>query len=125
MTSYNKAQYLKRAIDSVLDQKVDFKYEIIIVDDGSDDGSIDIIKSYSDKRIRAFLEKHKGMMETYEFGFAKCNGEYIALCECDDYWIDIYKLQKKVTYMDAHRDCGLCITKVYTEINGRKIPISK
>ena len=63
MTSYNKAQYLKRAIDSVLDQKVDFKYEIIIVDDGSDDGSIDIIKSYSDKRIGIFLENHKGIID--------------------------------------------------------------
>ena len=111
ITSYNNYQYLMLAIDSVLYQKTNFKYEIIIIDDGSDDGSIDVIKNCTDIKIRIFFENHKGIMNTYLLGFSKCTGKYIALCDCDDFWTDEYKLQKQYDYMEENPFCGACFTR--------------
>lgn len=94
-TAYNHQNTLQRAIDSVQMQK-GVLIEHIIIDD---------------------TERNYGMMRTFEEGFAKCTGDYIAICDGDDYWISKYKLKRQVEYMEEHSDCGLCITKVMTEIN--------
>lgn len=116
IVSYNHAESIEKAIDSVLQQTFkDFK--IIIIDDGSTDGSVEIIKRYVslNRRIEAYFENHSGLMSTYQKGFSKCRGKYIAVCDCDDYWIDKDKLKKQVEYMENNDDCGLCFTKVYTK----------
>jgi len=118
IVSYNHAQSIKRAIDSVLQQS--FKdFRIIIVDDGSTDGSVEIIKQFErlNKNIKVYLENHSGLMSSYLKGFSQCTGDYIALCDGDDYWIDNDKLKKQIDYMENNKDCGLCITRVYTETN--------
>lgn len=124
ITSYNHAPTLKRAIDGVLVQKTNFDFHIVIVDDGSTDGSISIIKDYfqNTKLWNIGIIQHMenmGIMATYRDGFERCNGKYTAICDCDDYWIDPLKLQKQVDYMDAHPDCGICYTRVkYENPNG-------
>ena len=122
ITSYNHADTLKRAIDSVLMQKTDFRVEIICIDDSSIDGSSEILQDYFPKNMIHVLRfgEHRGMMKTYQLGFKECTGDYICLCDCDDYWWDEYKLQKQVDYMENHPDCGLCVTKCYTESNGNR-----
>ncbi|MFX0181964.1 MAG: glycosyltransferase family 2 protein [Candidatus Hodarchaeota archaeon] len=125
MASYNHVESIKKAIDSVLQQT--FKnYKIIIVDDGSTDGSVEVIEKYVslDKKVDAHFERHKGLMNTYLKGFSECKGDYIAFCDCDDYWIDKDKLKKQVSYMESHGNCGLCFTKAYTEIDKERIPMS-
>ena len=124
IASYNHAESIKKAIGSVLQQT--FKdFEIIIVDDGSGDGSVKIIKDFErlNKKIKAYYENHKGLMNTYLKGLSECKGDYIAFCDCDDYWIDKDKLKKQVSYMENNLDCGLCFTKVYTETDGKRIPM--
>ena len=115
IVSYNHAESIKKAIDSVLQQT--FKnHEIIIVDDGSTDNSIEIIKDFErlNKKIKAYFENHNGLMNTYLKAFSECSGKYITFCDCDDYWIDKDKLKKQVEYMENHNEYGLCFTKVYT-----------
>jgi len=122
IASYNHAKSIKKAIGSVLQQTFkDFK--IIIIDDGSTDGSVEIIKKYAslNKKIEAYFENHSGLMNTYLKGFSKCEGKYITVCDCDDYWIDKDKLKKQVEYMENNGDCGLCFTKVYTKAEGDKL----
>lgn len=124
IVSYNHVESIDHAIDSVLDQT--FKnYKVIIVDDGSTDGSIEIIKRYRalNKNIEVYYETHNGLMQNYLKGFSKCNSKYIAICDCDDYWIDRDKLKKQVEYMENNADCGLCFTLVYTE-TGELLPMS-
>ena len=72
IVSYNHVESIERAIDSVLDQTFQ-DYRIIIVDDGSTDGSVEIIKKYEhlNKNIKAYYENHSGLMNSYLKGFSK------------------------------------------------------
>jgi len=121
---YNHAKSIKRAIDSVLNQTFkDFK--IIIVDDGSTDDSINIVNKYlPDKKIKVFYENHKGLMQTYLKGLSECSSKYIAFCDGDDYWITRDKLKRQVKYLDNNNDCGLCLTRVFTDTEYSRTPIS-
>lgn len=113
--TYNQADYLKEALDGFLKQKTNFKYEVIIHDDASTDGTTDIIKEYEKKYpdiIKPIYEEEnqysKGCKRILNFTFEKAVGKYIAICEGDDYWTDENKLQKQVEYMEAHPDCTFC-----------------
>lgn len=113
ITSYNHGELLTQAIDSVLMQKTDFDFEVIIIDDGSTDKSKEIIEGYfyKERSIIPYFENHKGIMNTYLLGFSKCKGKYVALCDGDDYWTDPYKLQKQFDYMENNPLAGACFTR--------------
>ena len=122
IVNYNNAPTLKRSIESVLCQATSFRYEIIVVDDGSTDNSVDVLEQYENHPDILIAElEHSGMMKTYQFGFYICEGEYIAICDSDDYWCDVNKLQKQVEYMDSQPNCGICYTKTYTEIGEKRL----
>ena len=119
--TYNHAKYIAEAIDSFLMQKLDYKYEILIHDDASTDGTVKIIKEY-EKRfpniIKPIYQKEnqysKGNIRiNYEYNIKRAKGKYIALCEGDDYWTDPYKLQKQINYMEKHQQCSLCVHSTY------------
>ena len=113
--TYNQEAYLRKAIESMLSQKTSFKYEIILHDDVSTDGTKEIIqeyeKSYPDI-IRAIYESENQYSKGIDFvkdiikNVAK--GDYIALCEGDDFWIDDKKLQLQFEALEAHLDCDMC-----------------
>jgi len=83
MAMYNGERYLKEAIESVLNQ-TEKDFEFIIVDDGSTDDSQNIIKSFSDERIKYFRNEHKGLVDSLNFGIEKSDGEFIARFDADD-----------------------------------------
>ena len=118
--TYNHEKYIAQMLDGALAQKTSFPFEIVIGDDGSTDGNADIIRKYIQNhpgRIRAFLHsENQGPTEPREFagrnnvlGIVKaCAGEYVAMCEGDDYWTDPFKLQKQVDFLDSHPDFYVC-----------------
>lgn len=111
LTSYNHAAYLRKSIDSVLEQTFE-NYELIIIDDCSTDNSCEIIESYLDERIQFVRHEYNrggGIKEGVE-KFAK--GEYIAILHSDDFWNDKKKLEKQVEYLDCHKDCAAVFTGV-------------
>lgn len=84
LCTYNAVNFVEEAIDSILNQSLD-DFELIIVDDGSSDGTKDIIQRYSDYRIRYFpMEVNSGLVFSRNFAISKSNGEYIALMDHDD-----------------------------------------
>lgn len=84
MPVYNAEPYLKKAIDSILDQTFG-DFELIIIEDGSNDNSLSIIKEYRDERIRVFQnEQNKGVVYSRNLGLKKAEGSYIALMDADD-----------------------------------------
>ena len=107
MPVYNGGKYLNEAIESILGQ-IYTDFEFLIIDDGSTDNSSQIIKSYSDPRIRILdNEKNLGLAHTLNRGIASARGKYIARMDCDDIALPS-RLGKQVSYMDAHPGVGVC-----------------
>ena len=80
---YNGEKHIKEAVYSILKQSHKF-FELLIINDGSTDATIDIIKSIKDKRIVIFNSEHKGLIEALNFGIKKAKGNFIARMDCDD-----------------------------------------
>lgn len=118
--TYNHAAYIRECLNGFLMQETNFKFEVVIHDDASTDETQSIIKEYCEKYPNVFspIFQHvnqysrgiKSIIQT--FCVPQFRGKYIAMCEGDDYWIDPYKLQKQVDFLESHPDYGMCYTKV-------------
>jgi len=117
--TYNHENYTADAIESFLMQKTDFEYEILIHDDASTDRTAEIIKEYEKKYpdiikpIYQTENQYSKGVKVGRFNKERAKGKYIAICEGDDYWIDAYKLQKQVDYMETHPECSMCVHAAY------------
>lgn len=107
--TYNSYKTISMALEGIAMQKAKFEFEVIVADDGSTDMTLQTVKGYP---VRIVRNKHVGVMSNFNSAIVMCRGDYIAFCDGDDYWVDPYKLQKQVDYMDAHPECGLCYTNV-------------
>ena len=108
MITYGHEIYIRQAIDSILMQKVSFKYEIIIGEDKSPDNTRDVLLEYKVKYPEIFnlLLRDENLgptMNSYDV-FMKCKGKYIAILEGDDYWTDPFKLTKQVEFLEQHQE---------------------
>ena len=84
--SFNSASTIKRAIESILSQTANIKYEIIIVDDGSIDNTEEVLRSYEkDERIKYYKKENSGVADTRNYGVKMATGEYIIFVDSDDY----------------------------------------
>ncbi|MCH4551251.1 glycosyltransferase family 2 protein [Aestuariibaculum lutulentum] len=106
--TYNHENYIVQTLKSVFEQVCDFKFEIILSNDCSTDGTHEIItsflKEYKQKACVNYFNHvtNLGMMTNFKFALKQCKGKYIALCDGDDFWIDPLKLQKQVDFMETH-----------------------
>ena len=107
-TNYNKGDWVREAMDSYLNQKTNFDFEIIIIDDASTDHSYELIQEYQNKfpeKVRTFRnEVNLGITRTWKKVCQEAKGQYIARCDSDDFWTDPLKLQKQVDLLDASTD---------------------
>ncbi|MTT52805.1 glycosyltransferase [Alcanivorax sp. VBW004] len=108
---YNHAEFIADALNSFLNQKTDFRFEIIVHDDASTDGSQEIIKKYQKDYPNIvkviFQEENQYSKGRRALGFFQglSGAPYLAICEGDDFWSDPQKLQKQVDYLDRHPEC--------------------
>lgn len=121
-TAYNHEPYIRQCLEGFVMQKTDFRFEAIVHDDASTDGTAAIIREYAEK----YPDIIKPIYET-ENQYSKrmlskvmnehMHGKYVAICEGDDYWIDPLKLQKQVDILESNVNIGLCYTstKVYNQ----------
>jgi len=118
--TYNHEKYISTTLDSILSQKTNFNFEIIIHNDASTDNTKNIIELYNKKKYNNISFKiynqttnmysiKKGYITN--FVFSKVNGKYIAMCEGDDYWIDKNKLQKQVNLLEKYNNFSMCFNK--------------
>ena len=107
-TNYNKGDWVREAMDSFLNQRTTFDFEIIIIDDASTDHSYEIIQDYQNKfpeKVRTFRnEVNLGITRTWKKVCQEAKGQYIARCDSDDFWTDPLKLQKQVDLLDSSTD---------------------
>lgn len=106
MAVYNGEKYLREAIDSVLTQTF-VNFEFIIINDGSSDGSLSIIHSYSDKRIKLINnDGNKGLIYSLNIGIEISLGKYIARMDADDICL-AERFQKQFEYLELHPNIGV------------------
>ncbi len=113
---YNHEKYLRQCLNSMLNQKTSFKYEIIIHDDCSTDNSKKIIEEFeknNPNKIVAIYEKEnqysKGVRINKTIMIPRIKGKYFCFCEGDDFWTDEDKLQKQYDFMENNPDYKLCV----------------
>lgn len=117
--TYNHAPYIRQALDSFLMQETNFRYEIVIHDDASTDGTQDIIREYQEAYpdiIFPILQKenqYSKHVDLDKFIMPLRRGRYVALCEGDDYWTDPKKLQMQFDYMEKNLGCSIFLHNTF------------
>lgn len=119
--TYNQEQTIGRTLDSILSQKSDYSFEIIVGEDASpSDNTRAVCESYAAKhpQLIRLLPKapNKGLMRNYADCLAECSGKYIACCAGDDWWHNPNKLQMQVDFLEANADYGVVHTDCDTFI---------
>lgn len=127
--TYNQKKFIRQCLDGFVMQKTNFKFEVLIHDDASTDGTADIIREYEKKYpdiIRPIYQVENKFSQGIDihknFIYPYIQGKYVALCEGDDYWTDPNKLQKQVDFLELHPEYSGCFhpVKVIWEKNEHK-----
>lgn len=120
IVSYNEEEYLSAAIESCLSQQGDFTYEIIIGDDGSSDGSLDVIKEYAQRYpdvIRYFVVDRSGVTDVIaslrvshviQEGFSRSTGKYLCVLSADDLFLNKGKNAAQIAFLVSHPEYAAC-----------------
>jgi len=113
MAVYNGGEYLKEAVDSILKQTYE-DFEFLIIEDGSTDQSLKILKSYKDHRIRIIQNsKNIGLIKSLNKGLKFANGKLIARMDADDISLP-ERFQKQIVFMKDNPEIGVCGTWLKT-----------
>lgn len=127
MLAYNHENYIKQAIESVICQKTEYAYELLIGEDCSTDRTREIIREYEEKYpdiIRVIYQKtNQGCARNSYSLDMSARGKYIANCEGDDYWCDQYRIQKDIDFLEKNLNyVGVCHRCKIVDENGQEIP---
>jgi glycosyltransferase involved in cell wall biosynthesis len=109
---YNFEDYIEQAILSAVSQKTNFEFEILVRDDMSSDNSqicIERVANFN-PNVKYFKPEENWGFKNIKFLIEQCKGEYIAWLDGDDYWTDVYKLQKQVDFLDSNPDYIMTFT---------------
>jgi len=112
MMVHQHEEFVAQAIEGVLSQQCDFKFELIVINDCSSDNSGEICHSYAKQHpdVIKLIDNRSniGMHNSFELLWNTSTSDLVAFCEGDDYWVDELKLQKQVTLMTANPHWSLC-----------------
>lgn len=116
MITYAHEPFLRQTIESILMQKTDFPFRLVIGEDCSPDSSRAICEEYAQAHPERVVllpsDKNWGAIPNFERTIAACTAPYIAFCEGDDYWTDPNKLQKQWALLEANKAAILCFHEV-------------
>lgn len=118
MPLYNKAPYVRKAVESVVRQTF-ADWELIVVDDGSDDGGAELVKAFSDTRIRMIRQENMGVSMARNNGVAVAQSDYLCFLDADDWWDNGY-LEALHGLIARHPDTGIYSTVYYLVKNGQQ-----
>jgi len=128
--TYNHEKYISQAIESILAQKTNFDFDIVVGEDYSNDRTREILLDYQAQ----YPGKFKLILQNINVGPSQnqidtlnaCTGKYVAICEGDDYWTDPYKLQKQVDYLEKNQNVSFVATNyyIYNEITNKTKRVS-
>ena len=141
MITYYHEEFIEAAINGVLMQDCNFSFELIVADDNSPDQTVLVVDKLKRQHLKGDIikytkhQKNKGANSNLLWALKQSKGEYIAICEGDDYWTDPLKLQKQVDFLEQNPDYGLThsdvnhfyqntgkLVKAFNKKNNIKIP---
>jgi glycosyltransferase involved in cell wall biosynthesis len=114
MITYGHEKFILDAVEGVLIQKCNFSFELIVSNDASPDKTDDIMQEIIKKHGDVFNinysyhDNNLGMMGNFLWALNQAKGNYIAICEGDDYWTDPYKLQTQIDFLESNVDYAMC-----------------
>lgn len=125
--TYNHQKYIAQALDGFIQQEASFPFEVLIHDDASTDGTADIIRDYERtypqlikpiyQRVNQYSQ-HISINRNFQLPRAK--GKYIAICEGDDYWTDVNKIQKQFEVLENNDEVDMCAHATEMLVGNRK-----
>jgi len=128
MMAFNNSEYIDQAVASVLAQDVNFPVQLVICEDASTDDVRDKINAYQSVGwftfVKNFNAKNLGLIRNFALAVSLCEGEYVAILDNDDYWIDSLKLRKQVDLLGSRSDASFCYHPVML-LRGGKLRIDK
>ena len=115
---YNAAPLLERCFNSVFGQHTQFHFEVVLVDDGSTDNSVEIIKKWQERepeRVVFYQQENSGPAIARNKGVELAHGEFCAYLDADDYWLDGY-IEETVSFMKEHPECvAVTVAQIYMQ----------
>lgn len=105
--TYNHEKFIQKSLSSILEQKVNFEYEVLVIDDGSSDNTNRIVRELADKHPQINLitsTENKGVRNSVFEAFENLKGEYLAVLDGDDYWCNSNKLQTQIDFLESNPD---------------------
>ena len=140
LMTFNHGKFIEDALLGIDNQKTNFKFELVIGDDFSQDDTVKRIKNFefSNPNLSVNLlhrkpggayhklRQEKGRLYNFSDIVENCQGKYIALLDGDDYWIDPLKLQKQIDFLEENIECSFCFHKTYKKLeNQGNLPFDK
>lgn len=115
MPSYNKADFISIAIESVLSQKTEYAFQIIVVDDHSTDGTVQIVEKYQDKYPEKIVllksNKNQKLFKNILRAYENVKTDYFCVLDPDDYWIDKNKIQRALSFLESNPEYTIYVSK--------------
>lgn len=112
--TYNQEKFIGQTIQSILEQKTDYKYQLVIGEDCSTDGTRSICEKYArespDKIKLLPTISNVGLINNFIRTYKECDGKYVAICDGDDYWIDPFKLRKQIDFLENNPEYNIVFT---------------
>lgn len=120
--AYNVEQYITQAIESILAQTYT-NFEMLIIDDGSQDRTVEICQTFQDSRIRIIQQQNRGLAGARNTGIRNAQGEYLAFLDSDDCWLP-EKLAKHVQHLESASQVGLSFSRsAFIDNQGKSLGI--
>lgn len=114
--TYNQQEFIAQTIESILNQKTSFNYQLVIGEDCSTDSTRTICEKYEKEnkgRIKLLPSKENlGLINNFIRTFKECNGTYVAICDGDDFWTDPFKLQKQFDFLENNPNYSIVHTNL-------------
>lgn len=122
---YNQEQFIAKALESILCQKVDAEVRIIVADDSSTDKTLDIVKSYEGESPFPFFyfqdRANMGLHANYRRAFAACEGDYTAILEGDDWWRNENHLSQHISFLSHHKRYSMSFNRLAFYFQNRQV----
>lgn len=118
---YNKSKLINRCLDSIFSRSTHYSYEVILVDDGSTDNSVELIKARTESNIILYEQQNAGPSVARNKGVELSHGKYCAYLDADDYWEDGF-IEKTVSFLEEHDGCvAVNVAQRHLTISGEHV----